>query len=148
MVSKSIRRAKPEDVAALAVVIDNAYARYQDQIDDLPDVSSGLIDDVQDHDVWLVEVDGIVAGCVVLMHRDGVSLVANLAVDPQYSGSGLGRDLMALAEDRARVAHHRIMRLSTHQKMPSNITFYERQGWQESEMSPPKVIMSKVLDDR
>lgn len=146
--NQNIRLARPKDVAALTDVVNRAYARYQGQIDDLPDVSGGLAGDIRDHDVWVVELDAVVAGCVVLMHTDDATLVANLAVDPRYSGSGLGRNLMAQAEVSARANIHKTMRLSTHQKMPANVTYYERLGWQVVEISPPKVIMSKVLDDK
>lgn len=145
MGNKNIRLAQPENVIALRDVVSKAYARYQDVIDDLPDVSSGLADDVRDHDVWVVEQAGAVVGCVVLIHNDDIALVANLAVDPRCAGSGLGRALMAKAELRARATGHNAMRLNTHQKMPANVAFYERQGWKVVEMSPPKVIMSKNL---
>ncbi|MFB4283005.1 GNAT family N-acetyltransferase [Nonomuraea sp. MTCD27] len=75
--------------------------------------------------------DGL-EGLVVLVPEDGVLLVENVAVRPELHGKGIGRALMAYAEDEARRLGLRALRLYTNVRMAANIALYESLGYVET----------------
>ncbi|MGI8328703.1 GNAT family N-acetyltransferase [Actinomadura scrupuli] len=76
---------------------------------------------------------GPVDALIVLIPEDGALLVDNVAVHPAAQGRGLGRRLLAFAEDQARSRGLRVMRLYTNVKMTSNIALYESLGYQRTD---------------
>lgn len=64
----------------------------------------------------------------MLVPEDGGPLIENVAVNPAAQGRGLGRCLLAFAEDQARALGLSALRLYTNEKMTSNIALYERLG--------------------
>ena len=83
--------------------------------------------------VWVAEVGGRVAGFAVLVDEPEATLLENLAVHPDSQGSGIGRRLMAIAEDHARTTGRDTIRLYTHSTMLENRRFYSRLGYVETE---------------
>ncbi|MEV6031889.1 GNAT family N-acetyltransferase [Nonomuraea sp. NPDC052116] len=69
---------------------------------------------------------------IVLVPEDGVLLVENVAVRPGHQGKGLGRALMAYAEEEARRLGLPALRLYTNVKMTTNIALYESLGYVET----------------
>ncbi len=141
----AIRRAKSEDADALADCIDAAYSIYADRIADLPAVSDGVAEAISRHRVWVAEMDGRLVGGLVLVPHDDCLFLENIAVRPESAGSGLGRALIARAEQDCLDLGLREIRLSTHQDMPENIAIYSRLGWKETGRSGNKVHMSKSI---
>lgn len=142
-----IRRATQQDAPAFASCIDSAYSIYASRITDLPAVSEGIAADIENHLVWVAVSGPMIAGGVVLILKGDFALLANIAVDPQWSGKGLGRRLMKRVETECRKTGIYQMRLSTHVKISENIRFYERLGWRQSGGSGNKVHMQKKLQD-
>ena len=58
--------------------------------------------------------------------------VENVALDPAFHGQGLGRALMAFAEDQARARDLAAIRLYTNVKMTENFPFYAKLGYRET----------------
>ena len=81
--------------------------------------------------VWVAEVSGEVAGFLVLVDRPGVTLLENVAVHPDRQGRGVGRRLMAIAEEHARAAGSHTIRLYTNAAMQENRRLYARLGYSE-----------------
>ncbi|SEG99641.1 Phosphotransferase enzyme family protein [Nonomuraea solani] len=79
-----------------------------------------------------VHVTDELDGLIVLVPEDGVLLVENVAVRPEARGKGLGRGLMAYAEEEARRLGLAALRLYTNVKMASNIALYESLGYVET----------------
>ena len=52
----SIRRAEPRDATALSDCIDAAYSVYAPRIKDLPAVSEGISEEIENHLVWVAEL--------------------------------------------------------------------------------------------
>ncbi|SNS15370.1 GNAT family N-acetyltransferase [Actinomadura mexicana] len=71
-------------------------------------------------------------GLIVLIPEDSALLVENVAVAPDRHGRGIGRTLLAFAEDRARTLALPRLRLYTNELMTQNIALYERLGYQET----------------
>jgi ribosomal protein S18 acetylase RimI-like enzyme len=59
-------------------------------------------------------------------------LLANVAVAPSVKGTGIGRALLAYAEQSAKAAGYRTIRLYTHKSMVENIALYSRIGYTET----------------
>ncbi|WP_433252106.1 GNAT family N-acetyltransferase [Streptosporangium sp. CA-135522] len=144
-----IRLARPGDLPAVEMLVAEAYRPWADLIGVRP---KPMDDDytarVAAGQVHLLEEEGI-AGLIVLVPEDGVLLVDNVAVAPARHGRGLGRRLLAFAEDQARTAGLGGLRLYTNALMKPNIALYERLGYEitERRRSGPRdvVFMAKRL---
>jgi ribosomal protein S18 acetylase RimI-like enzyme len=79
------------------------------------------------------EASAEIIGLIVLVEMPDHLLVENVAVDPGRQGEGIGRELLAFAEERARAAGIDTLRLYTHEKMSENLAFYARLGYEEDE---------------
>ncbi len=145
MANWRIRPAREQDANALAKCIDAAYSVYEPRIKDLPAVSEGISDEIENHLVWVAELDRLIVGGLILILKDDFALLANIAVDPACSGMGLGRGLIELAEAECRKLGMRELRLSTHVAMPENVRIYVHLGWTETGRSGNKVHMTKHL---
>lgn len=140
-----IRPARDQDADTLIKCIDAAYSVYKDSIRDLPAVSEGVADDISTHRVWVGEMNHSVVGGLVLILQEKFAVLANVAVDPTFSGKGLGRGLIERAEEECRKLNLPEIRLSTHVGMPENVRLYEYLGWRETGRSGSKVHMTKQL---
>ena len=121
-----IRRASDADVEALTEVIMAAYAPYREL--GIPAVEEGVADDIIRHHVWVAELDGQIVGGIVVM-LDGQAHIANLAVDPQASGGGIGRALVVRACAAAKADGFDAIELATHRAMTGTQQFYRKLGW-------------------
>jgi ribosomal protein S18 acetylase RimI-like enzyme len=82
--------------------------------------------------VTVAEVDGELAGALVLIPAPDHLLVENVVVSPAYQGLGVGGKLMRLAEERARAAGIGELQLYTHRLMTENLAWYARLGYEET----------------
>ena len=146
MTSFTIRKAVPGDADEISQLMKAAYAIYASRQLDLPDVCAGIDDDIRDHRVWVALAGGVVVGAIVLVLGQDFVQVANVAVMPGHTGSGLGRRLLSLADDLAREKRKPMLRLSTHEGLPENIALYSHLGWQETDQKMGKVFMTKVVE--
>lgn len=90
---------------------------------------------VTEAETWVAEDDGEIIGLLVLVHEADGMLLDGVAVLPSSQGLGTGRALLTLAEERARAAGHRRIRLYTHVTMVENQRLYERMGYVETRRS-------------
>ena len=139
-----IRKATQSDKEALVKVIDRAYEIYKIELPDLPDVSSGVEDDIADGNVWVAESGGIVGG-VFLTFDKSDAVLTNIAVDPIRSGEGIGKALIAHVQAECKKRGILTLKLATHVKMPENIALYSHLGWVETGREGHKVFMCKQL---
>ena len=97
----------------------------------------------------MVREDGRVVGVLVMRPEPPALFVENVAVRPERQGRGLGRALMAFAEDHARAAGLAEVTLYTNQKMTENLRFYAALGYAEtgrrSEDGFARVFFRKAL---
>jgi ribosomal protein S18 acetylase RimI-like enzyme len=146
-----IRRAEPQDRAAVEAIVDAAYSVYLERIGRPPgpmlDEYVGLIDEGA---VSVLEAsDGVIAGLIVVLAESGHLLLDNVAVRPDRQGQGIGRRLIAFAESEARRLGYSELRLYTHETMTGNIALYTRLGFRETgrgrEAGYDRVFMAKRL---
>ena len=133
------------DAEPLTDCIDAAYAVYACVIADLPPVSEGIAQTIDNSRVWVAETEeGIIGGIILAPHKNFLML-ENIAVQPGSSGMGVGAALIRQAEvDCLELGLHQL-RLSTHVDMPANVRLYEHLGWQKTGRSGNKVLMSKDI---
>ena len=75
---------------------------------------------------------GEVLGVLVMRPAEDHLFVDNVGVAPGHQGRGLGRELVAFAEARARRDGLPEVRLYTNEKMHENLTVYARLGFEET----------------
>jgi galactokinase len=124
-----VRPARPEEAGVVTDLVRRAYGHYVERIGRRPSPMdadyAGLAAAGQ---LWTLEET---AGVVLLREDDGHLLVDNLAVEPWLQGTGLGRRLLAFAEDEARRRGLGELRLYTNVAMTENIALYTRLDWEE-----------------
>ncbi len=147
-----MRAAIPDDVPAIEALVRNAYGKYIERIGKPP---APMTDDyghlVDEGDVWVLELDGELAGLIILKSEVDHLLVSNVAVSPAHQGRGLGSKLLAHAETQARQHGIRELRLYTNELMHENLLVYGKLGWTEYDRAEQdgfrRVFMKKKLGD-
>ena len=147
-----IRPATAHDVAPVQALIEAAYALYIPRIGAKP---GPMLEDyaalIAQGRVEVFEKQGQVLGVLVLIAQADGLLLDNVAVSPAAQGRGLGRQLMAHAEARARQLGLEVVRLYTNEAMSENLGLYERLGYRETHRAVQagfrRVFMEKRLGD-
>ncbi|MBT2210628.1 MULTISPECIES: GNAT family N-acetyltransferase [Actinomadura] len=124
----TIRAAAPDDRARVERIVQAAYAPWVEVIGARPlpmDADYAALIDAGNVFVTGEGPDGL----IVLVPEDGVLLVENVAVAPDRHGRGIGRSLLAFAEDHARNLGLPALRLYTNELMTRNIALYESLGY-------------------
>jgi len=129
----TVRRATPDDVPALYVVVHDAYLLYVPRIGRMPaPMTADYSAAVQAGQAWVAEADGAIAGLLVLVAYPDHLLIENIAVQPSAQRRGIGSRLLELAEDEARANGLSEIRLYTNEGMTENLAFYPRHGYRET----------------
>jgi GNAT superfamily N-acetyltransferase len=152
-----VRRATDEDVVGLTRLINAAFAVERVAFDgDRLDAAG--VRKYMATGVFLVATDAEgLAGCVYIEARGDRSYLGLLSVEPARQGYGLGRKLMAAAEEFARGAGCRAMDLRIISPRAAQLLpFYLRLGYREtgtrlfpaeltSKVPAHYIVMSKPL---
>ena len=145
-----LRRATADDLPAIKAVIDAAYARYLTRMDKPPaPMFRDYGPSVEAGTTWVT--GSPITAVLTLCPRDDHLYVENIAVDPSAQGRGLGRALMAFAEQEAARRKLGRMALVTHEAMTENQAIYARLGYVEierrSEDGYRRIYVEKPLTD-
>jgi ribosomal protein S18 acetylase RimI-like enzyme len=128
-----IRAARVGESPMLRELVERAYERYVERIGRRPaPMDADYAARVLAGNAFVAEDDGGIAGLLVLVAGPDHLLVENVAVEPGRQGAGIGRELMAYAERRARSRGLPELRLYTNAAMTENIAFYLRLGYEEA----------------
>jgi ribosomal protein S18 acetylase RimI-like enzyme len=154
MGTAAIRLAQISEQAAVTACVRAAYGHYVERIGLRPaPLDADYATRIADGHVHVLLADGgVIAGVLVLQRADPVLWIENVAIHPRFQHQGLGRELLAFAEEQARVAGMGEMRLYTHELMVENIALYQRLGYAETERRQERgfrrVFMRKPLPQR
>ena len=134
MADWSIRPAERGDAAVVRDLVRMAYSKYVERIGKEP---APMLEDydalIRAGEVWVWDEGGEVLGVLVMRPADDHLFVDNVAVAPGHQGRGLGRELLAFAEERAEREGLPEVRLYTNEKMHENLAVYARLGFEETE---------------
>jgi ribosomal protein S18 acetylase RimI-like enzyme len=134
MANRSIRPAEPGDAAVVRDLVRMAYSKYVERIGKEPAPMREDYDAlIWAGEVWVWDEGGEVLGVLVMRSADDHLFVDNVAVAPGHQGRGLGRELLAFAEERAEREGLPEVRLYTNEKMHENLAVYARLGFEETE---------------
>lgn len=145
-----LRRAVAADVPAIRALTRLAYAKWVPVAgrEPLP-MRADYEAAVRDHRIDLLYKDGELAALIETVAAADHLLIENVAVSPGFQGRGLGRTLMAHAEQLAAVAGYAELRLYTNKLFAANVALYQRLGYridrEEALNGGTAVHMSKRL---
>ena len=147
-----LHRATAADAAAVRDLTRAAYAKWVPVLGREPKPMTADYEvAVRDHIVDMLHLDGEPAALIEIRPEADHLLIVNVAVSPAYQGRGLGRALLAHAEELTRLLGLGEVRLYTSAHLTENVKLYERAGYKvdrEEEASPHLgvfVYMSKPL---
>ena len=100
--------------------------------DDYAEVFGG-----EEFEGWVDVRDGTIRGVIVLQPEPDHLWVDNVAVEPAFKGSGVGRALLEFAIKRAQERDLPNVRFFTHERMRENRAIYARLGWAEYDQPTP-----------
>jgi GNAT superfamily N-acetyltransferase len=125
-----IRPARPSDVEAVTGVVERAFAHYVPRIGRRPaPMNADYGERIERGEVHVI--GDPVTGVVVIGSRGDRAHLDLVAVEPGEQGTGLGRELMAFAEQDASRHGFSELRVDTHERMTENFGFYARFGYEE-----------------
>lgn len=149
-----LRTSNPDDADAIRRLTREAYAKWVPIVgrEPLP-MTADYEAAVRSHRFDLLSVDGALAALIETVDEGDQLLIENVAVALAFQGRGLGRRLLAHAEDLARTLGRGRIRLYTNALMEANIALYRRLGYaiDREEIAPDgrrAVHMSKDLGSR
>lgn len=126
----TLRRAGPDDAAAIRALSRAAYARWADLIGREPWPMVADYDvAVRDHIIDLLEINAELVALVEMIPKPDHLVIENIAVAPAFQGQGHGRRLMDHAEHYAAESGFQEVRLYTNQRFATNIELYRRLGY-------------------
>ena len=132
-----LRRATAADVEAIRALVDAAYRGYIPLLGRTPTpMLSDVPAAVRDHDVRVLDSGDRLVGVIELIAHDDHLWIDNVAIAPDAQGHGLGRRLLAFAEDEARRLGLPAIALLTNERYLANIAMYERYGYRETHREP------------
>ena len=128
-----IRAAGEDDVPAIESIVRDSYARYVPLIGREPaPMTADYRNLVSAGEVWVAEREGSVIGVLVLRRDEQTLLLENVAVSPPHQGQGVGRALIAFAEQHGRDLGLEAVTLYTNEAMRENLRLYPRLGYVET----------------
>ncbi len=146
----SVRAATEADAPGLSACARAAYAKYPERNGLIPvPMKQDYAEVVREWQVTVVEHGGEVAALIVMGPAEEGFLLDNVAVAPAHQGKGLGKVLLAFAEDEAVRQGFDSIYLYAQEVMTENIALYEHLGYAEysrrREHGLPRVYLRKQL---
>jgi ribosomal protein S18 acetylase RimI-like enzyme len=125
--------AQPADANAVTACVRAAYAEHVERIGREPaPMGADYAELIGGGGVWVVRAHDAIAGVLVLRPQPPALLLENVAVAPDRRRRGLGRALVAFAEERARALGLDAVTLYTNERMTENLRLYPALGYTET----------------
>jgi ribosomal protein S18 acetylase RimI-like enzyme len=148
-----LRRASIDDAPAIRALTRQAYAKWVPLIGREPTpMLADYAAAVQKHRIDLLYVDGELAALIEMIPEPASLLIENVAVSPAFQRRGLGRRLLAHAEEVGVSLGYGEIRLYTNERYVGNVALYLKLGYridrEEEFRGTLRVHMSKPLPGR
>ncbi len=125
-----LRQAVPADAPAIRALTREAYAKWVPLIGREPKpMMTDYVAALREHRFDLLDRGDRLAALIETIRKTDHLLIENVAVLPALQGLGLGRRLMAHAEDLAAASGLNEIRLYTNARFAENVRLYERLGY-------------------
>ena len=122
-----LRQAVAADAPAVRELTRDAYAKWVPLIGREPKPMTADYDAaIRNHRIDLLYLDGELAALIETIPEADHLLIENVAVSPAYQGRGLGRRLVAHAEELALSRGRAEVRLYTNKMFTENVGLYEK----------------------
>jgi ribosomal protein S18 acetylase RimI-like enzyme len=146
----SLRPATAGDADAIRSLTRDAYAKWVAVIGREPKpMTADYSEAVRNHRIDLLHVNGRLAALIEMIPKADHLLIENVAVSPAFQGRGLGRKLMAHAEQVAASLGQSVVRLYTNKRFAENLRLYRKLGYaldREEELNGGVAVhMSKAV---
>ncbi|WP_267551175.1 GNAT family N-acetyltransferase [Rhizobium rhizogenes] len=144
----SLRAATDADVDTIRALTREAYGKWVPLIgrEPLP-MTANYAEAVRKHRIDLVEADAELVALIEMAPGADHLLIENIAVSPRHQGKGIGKKLLAHAEQVAASLGLKVLRLYTNKRFTENVQLYLRHGYAIDREEPLKdgflVHMSK-----
>jgi GNAT superfamily N-acetyltransferase len=126
----ALRRAVTADLPAIAALQREAYAPLTARIGRKPmPVDADFSALLRTMEIWVLDGQHGLDAVLILDPSEDHLLIWSIAVAERRKGRGLGRDLLAFAEDRAARAGVGVVRLFTNERFTENLAWYARRGY-------------------
>jgi ribosomal protein S18 acetylase RimI-like enzyme len=148
----AIRPARPPEADAIEALVRAAYTHYVVRIGREPaPMTADYPALIEAGEVWVANDGNELVGVLVIRASGDALLLENVAVQPGDQRRGIGRALIAFAEQEARRRGLAKVSLYTHERMSENLAFYPRLGYVEigrrAEHGFARVFFSKLLTE-
>jgi GNAT superfamily N-acetyltransferase len=135
--SITLRRARHEDADLVREIVRGAYARWVPVIGREPmPMRVDYAKAIQKHGIDLLLLEGDPAGLIETKLESDHLWIENVAVRPEKQGRGLGRRLLAWAEELAAEAALTELRLLTNEAFADNVSLYQRLDYRIDRREP------------
>jgi len=125
-----LRQAVAADAPAVRELTRDAYAKWVPLIGREPKPMTADYDAaIRNHRIDLLYLEGELAALIETIPEADHLLIENIAVSPAYQGRGLGRRLVAYAEELALSRGRAEIRLYTNNMFAENVALYRKLGY-------------------
>ena len=124
-----------------------AYGAYQARMGQirLPPLDVDYLTEIINYPSWVVESNGRILGGLIMSFDNARASIANIAVDPECQGQGIGGALVKFAQATARERGFAELFLATHALLHENLSLYRHLGWVETGRAEDRVFMKKKI---
>lgn len=136
MSADSPRRCEPDDAALGEVLklIQTSFAYMESRIDPPSSMHRLTLASISKHcesgEVWTIGEP--IQACIFLTYQKDALYLGKMAVASEARGKGYGRDLIVLAEHRAKALGFKVLELNTRIELIENHRIFEKFGFIKS----------------
>lgn len=125
------RAAEADEIPRLQEIEKAARSRYRsiERLSFAADTPAITAHRLVEGDVIVAERDGLPVGFILMNSIDGMLYIANVSVEPSFSGQGIGAALIGTAKGRARFLGLRACTLTTFRKPRWNAPWFRQLGF-------------------
>ncbi len=137
-----------EAAAVVHALMQAAFAEYgvlDPPSGALAETVESIAADLAEHGGMVAREGGEPVACLRFERRDGHLHARRVSVRPDRQGAGIGRVLMAAAEEHARRVGEKELWLGVRTALPDNLAFYRRLGYEPVVDHGFWIELSKVL---
>ena len=152
MNSHQPRRATLEDLQAVRALVNAAFEKYIPLIGRKPlPMTADHADLIANHETWVIEQESETIAVLELVLKPDSLYIDTVAVSDAHQARGIGKQLLAFAETRARTQGRNAVTLFTNERYTVLLGMYARLGYVETHRihvrGTDAVHLRKTLED-